>query len=133
MLVVKASAKPSRIHGIGLFADQDIKKGKLIWKFDPRFDILFDPKEVDLMPKIQKDFIKHCAYLSKVTGKYILSVDDSRFLNHSSNNNIDGIDIAGGPEGGDAANRDIRAGEELTVDYRTFDSNDESDGKDYLK
>ncbi len=132
MLTIKASVKPSKIHGIGLFADEDIKKGTLIWKFDPRFDLLFEPKEVSLMPQIQKDFIVHYAYLSKATNKYVLSIDNGRFLNHSTNNNIDEIDIPE-PEGGSIANRDIKAGEELNVDYRAFDANDAVSDEEYLK
>lgn len=45
MLNVKASVKPSPINGLGLFADEDIKKGTITWKYNPRFDISFDPKK----------------------------------------------------------------------------------------
>jgi uncharacterized protein len=124
MLTVKASAKPSAMHGIGLFADQKIKKGTITWKFDAKFDILFDPKEINLMPKIQKEFIMHFSYLSKKTNKYVFSIDDSRFTNHSANNNIDSIEMPGEPELCGVAKKDIAIGEELTVNYRLFDVED---------
>ena len=44
MLTVLASAKPSPIHGVGLFADEFIPKGTIMWRFDPTFDIFF-PKD----------------------------------------------------------------------------------------
>ena len=132
MFLVKTLLKPSRIHGIGVFADQDIKKGTLVWRFDPQFDIIFDSKQMALMPEAKKNFIMGYGYLSKETNKYILSIDNARFLNHSASNNIDGIDIPGEPEGGDIANRDIKMREELTVDYRTFDANDQNSEANYL-
>lgn len=70
MLLIKASTKPSSVHGIGLFADERIPKGTLVWKFHPRFNMLFDPKEVELMPEIQRELIRRYAYLSMTTGKY---------------------------------------------------------------
>ena len=42
MLLIKASARPSKINGIGLFADQEIPKGTQIWKFNQQFDRIFD-------------------------------------------------------------------------------------------
>ena len=41
MLYVKTKIGQSKIHGMGLFADQFIKKGTIIWKFTPGFDLKF--------------------------------------------------------------------------------------------
>lgn len=133
MLTVKASAKPSKIHGIGLIAEEKIPKGTITWKFDTKFDLIFEPQEVNQMPPDQQDLIKRYAYLSTTTGKYIYSIDDSRFTNHSStNNNIDVEEMPGEAETVGVANRDIEIGEELLVNYRTFDANDEISGEEYL-
>lgn len=134
MLTVKASAKPSKIQGIGLFADERIPKGTITWKFHPRFDILFDPEEVKKMPKEHQELINRYAYLSMTTGKYVYSIDDSRFANHSSvSNNIDVVDMPGEPEAVGVANRDIGAGEEMLVNYREFDVHDKNNQEEYLK
>ena len=133
MLIVKASAKPSKVEGIGFFADEKILKGTMTWKFHPRFDILFDPEEVKKMPPEHQELIDRYAYLSMTTGKYVYSIDDSRFTNHSSvNNNIDVVDMPGEPETVGVANRDIEKGEEMLVNYRDFDVHNENGKNEYL-
>ena len=133
MLTVKAIAKLSKIEGIGLFADEKIPKGTITWRFHPRFDIIFDPEEVKKMPKEHQGLIDRYAYLSDTTGKYVYSIDDSRFTNHSSvNNNIDVVMMDGEPEIVGVANRDIEKGEEMLSNYRDFDAYDGNSQKEYL-
>ncbi len=125
MLLVKTKLAPSKINGIGVFAAQKIPKGTITWRFDPKFDRTFTPKEVSKLSKIQFDLINHCSYLSKKTNRYIYCMDDSRFTNHSNKPNMDNSKVLPGDlETCDIANRDIKAGEELTVDYRIIDVNE---------
>ncbi|MCX6779506.1 MAG: SET domain-containing protein [Candidatus Magasanikbacteria bacterium] len=132
MLTVKASAKSSKVHGIGLFADEKILRGVITWKFHPKFDILFDPFEVNKMPVDQQELIKNYAYLSKESGKYVYSIDDSRFTNHSIKNNIDSVSLPGEIEKVGMANKDIEPGEEILANYRLFDAHDEKSTDEYL-
>ncbi len=133
MLTVKTALGMSKINGIGLFADEDIPKGTITWKFNPKFDILFDPVEVKKMLEREQKLIDHFSYLSKTTGKYVYSIDDSRFTNHSINNNIDSIPFPGEAEACGVANKDIKKGEEMTANYRTFDKYDETSTEKYLE
>lgn len=134
MLTIKASLKPSKVHGIGLFADEKIIKGSVTWLYDPRFDISFDPQEVEQMPFEQQKLIKRYAYLSTISGKYIFSIDDSRFTNHSKDSyNIDVVIIPGEPEPRGVARRDIEEGEELLDNYRLFDALDQNSEEKYLE
>lgn len=133
MLVVKASAKQSRINGIGLFADERIPKGTVIWKYDPRFDISFSVHDVEGMTPSQKKLIDRYTYLSARQNKYIYSIDDSRFTNHSSQNpNEDVVQLPGDIETSGIANRDIEIGEEILVNYRLFDAYDATSNETYL-
>lgn len=133
MLVVKASAKPSKINGIGLFADEKIPKGTVIWKYDPRFDISFSPEEVKKMTTKQRELIDRYAYLSTAQNKYIYSIDDSRFTNHSSvNPNEDVVPFPGDIETSGVANKDIEKGEEILINYRLFDIYDATSDEKYL-
>jgi uncharacterized protein len=133
MLTVKASAKASPINGIGLFADEKIPKGTITWKFDSQFDIVFDPKDVAAMSKYKQDMINTYAYLSKESGKYVYSIDDSRFTNHSSKDpSVGTVALTGEVETCGIALRDIEIGEELTINYRLFDVHDENSGEAYL-
>lgn len=133
MLKVKTILKESEVNGMGIFADQDIPKGTVTWRFDKDIDIAFEPEDVEKMPKDKKALIKKYAYLSIRSGKYIFSIDDSRFTNHSSSNyNIDIIPQIGEPEDLGVANKDIKTGEELLVNYRDFDRNDSVSNEEYL-
>jgi len=133
MLLVKTYISPSKIHGIGLFADEDIKKGTTTWRFNPTIDILICEKEKSELPEITQKFIEEYGSLSKLSNKFVLSADNTRFTNHSSQPNLDAKIIEGEPEAIAVANQDIKKGEELTIDYRTFDKiSDVVSGQDYL-
>ncbi len=133
MLVVKTIVKQSSIEGFGLFATEKIPKGTSVWKYDPRFDLSFDPKEVETWDQLQKDLIVRYAYLSTDSGEYIYCADDARFMNHSSTkNNLDVVPFDGEPETRGVANRDIEAGEEILINYRTFDAADAMSTDPYL-
>jgi len=134
MIVVKTSVQPSSTEGLGLFAEERIPKGSTVWLYDPRFDISFDPQEVDKMSPLQKELINRYAYLSTESGKYIYCIDDARFMNHSSvKNNLDVVPFSGEPETRGVANRDIEIGEEILINYRTFDAADAESKDPYLE
>jgi SET domain-containing protein len=131
MLIVKASVKPSPTQGLGLFADEKIFKGTSVWKFDPKWDILFSEEEVDKMSAFQKQFMNTYSYLSPIYNKYVFCSDDARFMNHSqTRDNITTKEFEGDETG--IANRDIEPGEELLINYRTFDIHDTESKEEYL-
>ena len=119
MLLVKTKLAPSKIEGIGLFADEFISKGTLVQKFIDGVDLEMAPEVVDALPAPAKKIVLHYAYKHKMTGNYILNSDDARFLNSSGNPNLLGDDLH---KEADIAARDIQKGEELTVDYSDFDA-----------
>jgi|SRR3990170_5106878 len=133
MLLVKTYLSPSKIEGIGVFAGQDIQKGTTTWKFAPGFDLAFSQKEVEAMPPLLQQFMKKYSVLSMVSGKYVLCNDDARFTNHSASPNLESVVVKGGVEKIARANRNIRKGEELTIDYRTIDKADAASDEGYLK
>jgi SET domain-containing protein len=133
MLTVKTIVKNSDIEGLGLFAAEKITKGTTVWKFDARFDLYFELADVEKMEPLQKDLVVRYAPLSSNSKKYVYSIDDSRFMNHSSiKNNVDNVDMPGEPEKVSVANRDIEKGEEILANYREFDVNDEHSKEEYL-
>lgn len=122
MLLVKTILAPSDIEGLGLFAGQDIPKGTIVWKFVPGVDALLDNASIQSLPEITQDICRRYAYLDSNSKKYVLCGDDARFENHSENPNTTGVYPEGEPFGMDIATRDIQAGEEITCDYRSFNS-----------
>ncbi len=133
MLLVKTYIAPSKIEGIGLFAGEDIKKGTLTWKYEPNFDYALSPGQVEKMPDLTKNFIKRYGTLSVESGLYIMCGDDARFTNHSNRPNLDAVKKDGEQEKVAIANRDIKKGEELAIDYRVIDKADATSNKEYLE
>ena len=120
MLCVKTKLQVSRISGIGLFANEYIPKGTIIWKFEPSIDVLLSKEEINRLSDPAKAQVFNYAFLDMDYKKYMLCGDDARFFNHSSDNNctdeFPNITVA---------LKDIAEGEELTVDYRKFYGNEE--------
>ena len=115
MLQVKTRLGKSNKHGIGLFADQFIKKGTVTWKYTPEYDVSYSKEQVERMPEIAKKRFLDFSYFDFNIKKYILCFDDQRFINHSKNPNI-----SSKPEI-DIANRNIKKGEELTCNYEDYE------------
>lgn len=115
MLFVKTKLDRSDIDGIGLFADEYIPKGTVVWQYDPMIDIRFSDNDISrLSPAASEQVLKY-SYRDKGSGLYVLCGDDARFFNHSNHPNCFDIDEL------TIASRDISKGEEMTCDYRLFD------------
>jgi hypothetical protein len=114
MLLVKTYLGKSRIHGLGVFAAQPIRKGAKIWRFVYGFDRFYTRKRLAKLPKPARDYINLHGYQWK--NEILLSMDYDTFMNHSENPNTDfhnGFVIA---------RSNIRKGEEITNDYRAFEA-----------
>ncbi|NQV12621.1 SET domain-containing protein [Candidatus Uhrbacteria bacterium] len=120
MLKVKTVTRASEIHGIGLFADQDIAKGTVVWVFESDLDISVSKEGYESLPEVQKHFFDHYGYWSDQLDLYICAADGWRYTNHSEKANVVTVNLATGCEGQDVAIRDIKKGEELLFDYRSF-------------
>lgn len=118
MLLVKTKISQSKIHGIGLFADELIPKGTRIWQFEPGFDIEVDAKKFKQLPKTAQAKLINSDYNDGSI--HVLLGDDARFVNHSDNPNTDGV-LSPDGHGYTIANRDILPGEEITTDYYDTD------------
>jgi SET domain-containing protein len=123
MLLVKTKIHPSNVSGIGLFADEFIPQGTCIWRFKKGFDARFNKNYPAALQEPAKSFFMTYAYQNPKTLNYILCADDARFFNHSSNPNTHCVEDPEDEETACIASRDIRIGEELTADYREFDTN----------
>ena len=114
MLLVKTYVGKSKVHGLGVFAGQPIRKGAKIWRFVYGFDRFYTRKRLAKLPKPARDYINLHGY--QWGNEILLSMDYDTFMNHSENPNTDfhnGFVIARG---------NIRKGEEITNDYRAFEA-----------
>lgn len=129
MLLVKTYLAPSKIHGIGLFAAEPIPKGTPTWKFMDGFDLAINKEDINKLSDPARKQFENYAYLNQQTGKYILCFDDSRFMNHSTDPNTKS---SASDEDVDVAMKDIQKDEEITTDYREFDSDSKLGKLDYV-
>jgi hypothetical protein len=100
--------------GIGLVATADIPKGTITWCRD-ELDLVLTRKQVrSLAADVRRVYLKY-AYCNDA-GELVLNWDNGRYQNHSCSPTsclIPGLDA-------EIAIRDIRAGEQLSADYATY-------------
>ena len=119
MFIVRISLRSSAIQGLGCFAEEPIRKGQVVWQFDPRFDIRIPLSELSNFPlALQEHFLVY-TYVENDNGQEVMvyCADLSKHVNHSDTPNL--IDTADNLQ--EIAARDIDAGEELTCNYFSFD------------
>jgi uncharacterized protein len=113
MLLVKTYLDRSKIHGLGVFAAELIRKDTKIWRFVEGYDRCWTPKQFAKLPKQARDYLKDYAY--NADGEILFTVDNDHYINHSERANTfwkNGYVIA---------TRNIPKGTEITNDYREFD------------
>lgn len=113
--------KASSVHGIGVFALIDIAKGtKNLFSEDKSEWIKLSYEEVDGLPKQSKDLIENfCLYDDEgyfVPEYGFKMMDLVVYLNHNAEPNLISINDGDYFE----TIRDIKAGEELFIDYGTI-------------
>lgn len=114
MFLIHTCVKPSRIHGMGVFAAEDIPAGTLIWIYNEKVDWRMSEDDLSRFPEPFQSRMRDYSYRLP-SGDYVFCGDNAKFMNHSNSPNCD--------DSGDrtVTRRHIRAGEELTCDYRDFD------------
>lgn len=118
----KIEVRRSKIHGSGVFAAKNIKKGEFIIEYK---GLLRSHEEVDAAYD-NEDETGH-TFLFTLNEDYVLDANikgnDARWINHSCDPNCDSehVDAENGDKSKDRieikAIRDIKAGEELSYNY----------------
>jgi uncharacterized protein len=114
MLLVKTYLDKSRIHGLGVFAGEFIRKGTRIWRFVVGFDRFYSRKQFARLPKPAREYVELHGY--QWGHEILLSMDYDTFMNHSEKPNT------AFKNGYVIASCDIHKGAEITNDYRAFEA-----------
>ena len=113
MLLIDTYLDKSKIQGVGVFSNQNVKKGEKIKEVRPEFEIEFDSHNLPKMPLCLAKLINSHAYERELGSKIlVLGIDNEKYLNHSDNPSVD-------DEG--YALKDIKIGDEITINYKDFD------------
>lgn len=114
MIHVAYKIKSSQTHGIGLFTEQDIKPGDLIYTPSPLLDADITPKEFESLSLNEKKEVMYYGYFNKKTNKWHVAFDSIRILNHGAG---DAANVTQDEDMVMTAKKDIVKGEELFQDY----------------
>jgi len=115
MFVIKTRVAPSSIHGLGVFACEDIAAGAEVWRFSPPFDIVVPEAALADLPIAVRLHLDMYAYRSvDLGGQLVLSGDNAKYLNHSDDPSTEELPLRS------IARRRIAEGEEITCDYGAF-------------
>jgi hypothetical protein len=119
MMLVRTYLSNSTIEGVGIYAAEQIKAGDVIWRLEPKFDVLLTGEEIENWPAHMDDFLERYCYPHREIPKtWVLELDNGRFMNHSDSPNTNFEEFYAG-----YATRDIAPGEEITCNYFDFDIN----------
>jgi SET domain-containing protein len=117
MLLLKhLEARPSSIHGLGLFTTAPIKKGTLVTGWRAEKDFRLSQTEWAALPQNLRDFLYTYCWVGS-DGLWYGTHDAARFTNCSKDPNVSWSE----KEKSMVANRNIAAGEEITEDYEEYD------------
>jgi hypothetical protein len=112
MFLVRTYLAPSGIHGLGVFAGEDVAAGQELWRFTPPVDQVLPHDFVAALPPAQRAYLETYTYESALFGPgLVLNGDHARFLNHARDANTDNSGAV------TLAARAISKGEEITCDY----------------
>lgn len=113
MIHINYKIATSPIHGIGLFTDQDIKAGDLIYT-PSSLDVDISSDQFEKLSDSEKCEVMYYGYFNEYTNNYHVAFDAIRILNHAPQ----GIaSVTQTPMMIMTALRDIKKGEELLQDY----------------
>ena len=115
MFLIDTYLDKSKIQGVGVFSKENIKKGQLIKEVRPDFEIEFNKDNLPKMPLALAKLIDTHAYERELGSKIlVMGIDNEKYLNHSNNPSVNDNGIA---------LKNIKIGDEITVDYKNFDVN----------
>lgn len=124
MYKISVKVSPSNIEGKGVFTNEDIPKNKIVWIYEPGYDLIMSKEDFNKLPSEEKSRIEKIGYFSPWSDGWVFPPenDAAQFTNHSRKNNLSAVyDKKNSGEPYFIANRDIKIGEELTNNYFEFD------------
>ena len=123
MIHIAYKLKSSGLHGVGLFADEDIKKGQLVYTASPLLDLNITQEQFDRLDQKEKDEVLWWGFFDQPSKMWHVDFDVSKFINHSSDATV--TQDENHDEAYLIAVRDIKSGEELTQNYLEFETQED--------
>ncbi len=125
MIHIDYKLDKSNKHGIGLFADKDLKKGQLIYTASPLLDVNITQEQFNSLTDREKEEFQWWGFFDEQNHLWHVDFDVSKFINHTDKREAT---VTQDKTKGDTylvAVRDVKKGEELTQDYLEFESEED--------
>lgn len=116
MFLIRTYLDKSPIHGLGVFAGEDIPERMVIWREIEGLDAILRPEAIKDLPQVMLDYMDTYGYYFE--GRFHLNLDNAKYSNHADDPNMRMT-----VDGAFYACRDIRKGEEITCNYSEFSMN----------
>lgn len=123
MIHIKYKLDRSHKHGIGLFADEDLKEGQLIYTASPLLDVNLTQEQFDSLSDREKEEFQWWGFFDEPSQRWHVDFDVSKFINHSRAGTV--TQDKNHDEAYLVASRDVKRGEELTQNYLEFESEED--------
>jgi SET domain-containing protein len=120
MMHIKYKLDKSPLHGIGLFAGEDIEAGQLIYTASPLLDVNITEEQFNSLSENEKNEIKWWGFQVPEDKTWHVDFDVTKFINHSEVPTV--TQDKSHKEAYLVAVRDVKAGGELTQNYLEFES-----------
>lgn len=120
MIHISYKLKESPLHGIGLFTQEDLSQGQLVYTASPLLDVNITQQEFDSLSENEQNEISWWGFWDEPTQRWHVDFDVSKFINHSSNATL--TQDSDHTEAYLITTRNVNAGEELTQDYLEFET-----------
>lgn len=115
MYLIKTKILQSQIEGKGYFANQDVPKGTIVYFYDEN-DKRYSRENFEILDKKEKDRLLEFAVEDEF-GNWV-ETSTGPYTNHSCDPNIMALFIGGFYT--DIAVKEIKRGDEITIDYSQF-------------
>jgi SET domain-containing protein len=123
MIHIKYKLDRSKHHGIGLFADEDLKKGQLVYTASPLLDVNLTQEQFDSLSDREKEEFRWWGFFDKMSQRWHVDFDVSKFINHQDVGTL--TQDKSHSEAYLITTRNIKEGEELTQDYLEFEKEED--------
>ncbi len=120
MIHIKYKLDKSEHHGVGMFADENIPAGTLIYTQSPLLDVNLTPEQFDSLDEKERREIQYWGFFDEPSQKWHVDFDVTHFINHSYEAIV--TQDKNFTEAHLVAARDIKKGEELTQNYLEFEA-----------
>ncbi len=123
MLHIKYKLKESSLHGIGLFTQEKIAKGRVVYTASPLLDLNITNDQFSSLQENERQEVQYYGFWDEPNNVWHVDFDVSRFINHSFQPTV--IQDSNHNDAYLVATRDIESGEELTQNYLDFETKED--------